>query len=460
MEKVNNVDRLELWARVFFEGKAHEIWQKSGNVPLYIMKGPRFLFENVFLTPIYGMDYPSYVIGNKEDVQEYAPSQLELLGFYSFENGYFSVNSYVGMCFFLDDTVDSTESIMKSVRSELYHVFVNRAKSTFEEIKDDSDDASIIQKNKTEAQARYANADSVMNIDEIIKRCYDTSNISCSFDKYFAGSSSSKDDMEKALKIFLEGIDVGSLIDQLTSWDDCVSFLTNEKMIQRELRTLYSSGIPDDIAIKLLFRKLKSDNVKTVQVTFDFGYEQVTEAVDVESAASDSAWFLKTHSGSTSFSKKYQQRITMADDNFNDWIRYVRMVKFRGKLLFECGKVETPYAMENRLFSIIANLDYDGEERSVEEVKKCLNDHPDHSITDYSGRSLMYCLICNRYATIGLAQCLYEEGFRLQDDEINRLRQSEEINRLKNGSTITYSYRALKSNDYEKIIRLLGVLDA
>ena len=150
----------------------------------------------------------------------------------------------------------------------------------------------------------------------------------------------------------------------------------------------------------------------------------------------------------------------MADNYFNDWIRYVKMVKFRGKSIFECGEVDTPYPMENRLFSIIANLDYDGEERSVDEVRQCLNDHPDHSITDYHGRSLMHCLLNNRYATIGLAQCLYEGGFRLKGDEIDMLRQTVEINRLRNGLSISYSYLALKSDDYEKIVRLLGVLDA
>lgn len=460
MKKMNNVERLNLWARKFFEGKAHEIRQKNGNARLYIMKGPKFMLGSVSMTPIYGMDYPRYVIGGKKNLQQYAPSQLELLGFYSCKNGYFAVNSHLSMCFFSDNTVDSTESIMKSVRNEIHHAFIDRGKSTFDGIKDDPVDESIILQNKTEAQARYSNADPVKDIDEIVKKCFDISNISCNMDRFFAGRYSSGDDEEKALKIFLEGIDVGSLIDQLTSWDDCVSFLTNEKMIQRELQALYSSGISDEIAVKLLFRKLKSDNVKTVQVTFDFGYEQVTEAVDVESAASNSAYFLKTHSGSTGFSKKYRQRITMAYDNFNDWIRYVKMVKFRGKPLFECGKVETPYALENRLFSIIANLDYDGKERSVDEVKRCLTDHPDLSITDYFGKSLMYCLLNNFYSTIGLAQCLYEGGFRLQDDEIDRLRQAEEINRRRNGSNVSYSYLALKSNDYEKIIRLLGVFNA
>ncbi|MDE6625596.1 MAG: hypothetical protein K2K56_04415 [Lachnospiraceae bacterium] len=460
MEKVNNVERLNLWAREFFESKSLEIRQKKGNARLYIMKGPRFMFERVSITPIYGMDYPRYVIGDKKDLQEYAPSQLELLGFYSSKNGYFAVNSHLSMCFFSDDTVDSTESIMKRVRNEMYHAFIDRGKSTFDEIKDDPADESILQQNKTEAQFRYRNANPVKDIDEIIKKCFDTSNISCKFDRSVAGRSSSGDDEEKALKIFLNGIDAGSLIDQLISWDDCVSFLTNEKMIQRELQALYSSGVSDEIAVKLLFRKLKSDNVKTVQVTFDFGYKQVTEAVDVDSAAYNSAWFLKTHSASTRFAKIYRQRTTMADDYFNDWIRYVKMVKFRGKSLFECGKVDTPHAVENRLFSIIANLTYMNIERSMDEVRKCLENHLDRSVTDYSGRSLMYRLVDNRYATIELAQCLYEGGFRLQNDEIDMIRQSDEIQRLRDGLTLSYPYCTLKCDDYEKIIRLLGVLDA
>ena len=462
MEKVNNIGKLESWAWEFFEGPSPEIRHKREKriASLYIMKGPRFILDDKFVTPIYGGSWPRYMIGADNDLQGSVPKELELLGFFSLDSGYLAVNSYDSSCFFSDEAVDSVGSVMKDVRKNIFQTFVYKAKKSFDECDNDQEDNIIVQQNKAEAQARYANAYPVKSADEIIQKCYEVSDISRNMDRYFLVRNSTEDDVEKALRIFLNGVDIEALIDQFTSWTNCEKFLFNEKMIQSELQTLYSSEITDDIAVKLLFKKLKADKVKTVQVTFDFGYEQVTKAVDVELAASNSYRFLKTQSDSNHFSKKYKQRITMEHDNFNEWIRYVKTVKFRGKPLFECGKVETPYALENCLFSIIANLDYDNKERSVDEVKKCLNDHPDHSITEYFGKSLMYCLLNNFYSTIGLAQCLYEGGFRLQDNEIDMLRQDEEINRLKSGSNAIFSKRAFKSNDYEKIIRLLGVLDA
>lgn len=409
-----NLTKLDVKIRQFLESNKYE--DRFGTIS--ILKGTERTYGGALTIPIY-LKKHFY----KEDI---FPDKYELIGLFVKGVGIYSVNCncrdlFINQTWSNPDILDISTS-----RKELSKIIPEEFKKYIATKYNLIPPAILTENDKEKIKNQYMNGQKAESAEKLIESyknyCTekDTINSGLKLSEeegfiIFTGTKESEKLKEKISKEYIKLKDV----------DKQISYRKAKAEYLLELEKGLSKN--HDRLVKVAMQDLKYAGAKYVNVTFDFGYEQVTVKVNT----SGSWCWLQTQNATNEFEKRYKQVISMKSYSvdFENFIPYITKIEYKKKIYFD-GKAEINNPKENQLYSLLICYGEKGSKSIRESVLTIINNEKiDYTIMN-NAKPVFEDIINRFYTDVDIVKALINAGCnnKVRKDKISNYRSSRNYN--------------------------------